>query len=270
MNQTLVGLTEIGLIAERHERPSDSRVTAKTVALELSIVIPAFNEELNVEPLVREIRRALGDSAYEVVVIDDGSTDGTSLAALRTRSEGGILRLLRHPRRYGQSAGLCTGIAFAHAPWVVTLDADGQNDPADIPKLLIAKNAPDSQNVRLVVGHRITRRDTPVKRLSSRIANAVRSRLLHDGTPDTGCGIKLIHRQTFLELPRFDHMHRFLPALMQRAGARVISVPVNHRPRLHGVSKYGVVDRLYVGVDDLLGVAWLQRRPMGPTGIVEL
>jgi dolichol-phosphate mannosyltransferase len=236
---------------------------------EVSVVIPVCNEELNVEPLAREIQAALGNRAHEVLFIDDGSTDGTAAAVRRARAAGWPIRLIRHARRSGQSAGLCTGMRHARAPWVATLDGDGQNDPADIPRLLAARDQPENRDVRLFMGNRVTRRDTWVRRLSSRVANGVRSRMLGDATPDTGCGIKLIHRASFGELPRFDHMHRFLPALMQRAGARVVSVPVNHRPRERGTSKYGLFDRLWVGIVDLFGVAWLKRRPGGPLDVTE-
>ena len=236
---------------------------------EISVVIPVCNEELNVEPLAREIEAALGALRHEVLFIDDGSSDGTSAAVLRARAAGAPLRLIHHARRSGQSAGLCTGMRHARAAWVATLDGDGQNDPADIARLLAARDAPENRDVRLFMGNRVTRRDTWLRRLSSRLANGVRSRLLRDATPDTGCGIKLIHRATFAELPRFDHMHRFLPALMQRAGARVVSVPVNHRPRERGTSKYGLFDRLWVGIVDLFGVAWLQRRRGGPLDVSE-
>jgi dolichol-phosphate mannosyltransferase len=177
-------------------------------------------------------------------------------------SEVPALRLLRHSRRSGQSAAVVTGVRQARADWVATLDGDGQNDPADIPRLRAALLAAQAQDprVRLVMGNRTTRRDTWLRRLSSRIANGVRARLLGDGTPDTGCGIKLLHRPTFLELPVFDHMHRFLPALYRRAGASVISVPVAHRPRTLGRSKYGLNNRLWVGLVDLWGVRWLQAR----------
>jgi dolichol-phosphate mannosyltransferase len=236
---------------------------------ELSVVIPVCNEELNVEPLAREIEAALAGRAHEVLFVDDGSSDGTAAAARRARAAGAPLRLFRHPRRSGQSAALCTGLRHARAAWVATLDGDGQNDPADIPALLAARDAAGNHDVRLIMGNRVTRRDSWLRRISSRIANGVRAGLLRDATPDTGCGIKLIHRATFLELPRFDHMHRFLPALMQRAGARVVSVPVSHRRRERGTSKYGLFDRLWVGIVDLFGVAWLQRRPGAPPGISE-
>jgi dolichol-phosphate mannosyltransferase len=231
------------------------------LAPEVSVVVPVCNEEQNVEPLAREVAAALAGRAFELLYVDDGSTDGTAAAVLRAReSIGPQVRLLRHSARSGQSAAVCTGVHVARASWIATLDGDGQNDPADIPKLLAARDDPANAGVSLFMGHRVKRRDTGWRRLQSRIANGVRARLLGDATPDTGCGIKLMQRETFLELPRFDHMHRFLPALYQRAGSRVVSVPVNHRPRAAGSSKYGMLDRLWVGIVDLLGVMWLRRR----------
>ncbi len=225
----------------------------------LSVVVPVCNEAENVEPLVREIARALGPLSHEILYVDDGSTDDTVERVRRLRAAGvPQLRLLRHSFRAGQSAAVASGVRGARAEWVATLDGDGQNDPADLPALLAARDA--NPQARLVMGHRQTRRDTAWRRLQSRVANGVRGRLLGDGTPDTGCGIKLLHRPTFLTLPYFDHMHRFLPALYQRAGAVVISVPVRHRPRERGQSKYGLFDRLWVGIVDMLGVMWLRRR----------
>ena len=171
------------------------------------------------------------------------------------------LRVLRHSFRSGQSAAVVSGVRAAHAPWVATLDGDGQNDPADIPKLIAARDRPENRSVQLFMGNRsASRKDTAYRRLQSRIANGVRSGLLGDGTPDTGCGIKLFSREVFMDLPRFDHMHRFLPALFQRHGARVISVPVSHRQRTRGTSKYGMLNRLWVGIIDIVGVMWLRRR----------
>lgn len=228
--------------------------------MQLSVVIPVCNEAENVGPLAQEAHAVL--AAYppsEIIFVDDGSTDGT-LAALHAARADGVpeLRVIRHERRSGQSAAVCSGVRAARAEWIATLDGDGQNDPADIPRLLAARQ--QDADLRLIMGNRTTRRDTWVRRVSSRVANGVRGRLLGDRTPDTGCGIKVFHRDTFLDLPRFDHMHRFLPALFQRAGARVVSVPVSHRPRLRGASKYGVLDRLWVGIVDLFGVMWLIRR----------
>jgi dolichol-phosphate mannosyltransferase len=229
--------------------------------MKLSVVVPVCNEAGNIGPLAREIQAALhGHRPFEIIFIDDGSTDVTAAEVCAARDAGiPEIRLLQHSRRGGQSAGIWTGVHAARADWIATLDGDGQNDPADI-ALLVAALASGGESLRLIVGNRISRKDTWLRRLSSRIANAVRGHLLRDGTPDTGCGIKLLHRATFLELPRFNHMHRFLPALFQRAGAGVMSVPVRHRPRTHGASKYGLHNRLWVGIVDLFGVRWLIAR----------
>ncbi len=227
---------------------------------ELSVVVPVCNEAENVVPLAKEIAAALAGCSWEVLFVDDGSTDQTAAQVLAARAEIPQVRLLRHSFRSGQSAAVASGVRLARADWVGTLDGDGQNDPADLPKLFAAHLEPANANVVLVQGHRTTRKDTAFRRFQSRIANGVRSRLLGDGTPDTGCGIKVMHRASFLDLPRFDHMHRFLPALFQRAGGRVISVPVHHRPRARGTSKYGMLDRLWVGIVDIAGVMWLRRR----------
>jgi dolichol-phosphate mannosyltransferase len=231
------------------------------MTLELSVVVPVCNEAENVEPLVREIHAALADRAYEMIFVDDGSTDETAPILRRLKSEFSTLRVLHHSFRSGQSAAVASGVRAARAEWIATLDGDGQNDPADIPKLITQLRAPGHHDVRLVMGNRkASRQDTAFRKLQSNIANAVRSGLLGDGTPDTGCGIKLFSRELYLELPRFDHMHRFLPALFMRHGARVISVPVSHRPRLRGTSKYGMLNRLWVGIVDICGVMWLRRR----------
>lgn len=231
--------------------------------LPLSVVIPVCNEADNVLPLAREIAAALRPrTTIEILFVDDGSDDGTLAAMRAAREEIPEMRLLRHSRRSGQSAAVHTGVRRARGTWIATLDGDGQNDPADFPAMLDALDQAQGADstVRLVMGNRVTRRDTWLRRVSSRVANGVRGWLLDDGTPDTGCGIKLMHRETFLELPYFDHMHRFLPALYQRQGASVISVPVNHRPRTRGTSKYGLHNRLWVGIVDMFGVMWLRSR----------
>jgi dolichol-phosphate mannosyltransferase len=237
--------------------------------LQVSVVVPVCNERDNVLPLAREIHEALaGRYRHETIFVDDGSADGTDEAVRAARADGmPQVRLIRHSVRSGQSAAVATGVRAARAPWIATLDGDGQNDPADIPKLLDAARGVGTSRLRLVMGNRTTRRDTWLRRLSSRVANGVRGGLLRDGTPDTGCGIKVFDRAVFLDMPRFDHMHRFMPALFQREGYEVLSVPVNHRERTRGKSKYGLHDRLWVGIVDLFGMMWLIGRasPRIPT-----
>jgi len=230
--------------------------------MELSVVIPVFNEHENIGPLLDEISRAIHPGVhYEIIAVDDGSTDVTADILTKLCAVNPLLRVLRHPINRGQSAALLTGVAAARSPWVLTLDGDGQNDPQDIGRLLTACNEDGFLKLdRLITGLRRQRNDNFVRRASSRVANAVRARLLRDDCPDTGCGLKLFPRDIFLALPHFDHMHRFLPALFRSHGCRVIAVDVNHRPRLRGASKYGVFDRLWVGIVDLIGVMWLQRR----------
>jgi dolichol-phosphate mannosyltransferase len=225
----------------------------------ISVVVPVRNEAANIAPLVSEIAAALAGVPHEIVYVDDGSTDATAEAVRSApASAEGPVRLLRHAASCGQSAAIVTGIRAARAPWIATLDGDGQNDPADIPRLWARARAEGAD--ALVAGWRTTRKDTATKRFTSRIANRVRARLLGDATPDTGCGLKVFPRELFLALPHFDHMHRFLPALVLRGGGRVVSEPVGHRPRTRGVSNYGTLDRLAVGIVDLLGMMWLQRR----------
>ena len=195
---------------------------------------------------------------YEVIFVDDGSVDDTPDEVERVGRQNPFVRLLRHDRNRGQSAAVRTGVTAARADIVAVLDGDGQNDPRDILKLY--GHLATVPNLAMVIGERRERKDSWLRRVSSRVANAIRSRLLGDGIADTGCGLKVFHRERYLSLPAFDHMHRFLPALMQRDGGRVVAVPVNHRPRLHGLSKYGVGNRLWVGIMDLLGVRWLQKR----------
>ncbi|HEV8016113.1 MAG TPA: glycosyltransferase family 2 protein [Stellaceae bacterium] len=239
--------------------------------MELSIVIPARNEAPNIAPLVAEIGAALdGIVSYEIVYVDDGSGDDTA-GAIRTTMHGGApVRLLRHARSCGQSSAVRSGVIAARAPWIATLDADGQNDPADIKKLWeMARASPTAGDKLLLAGFRQKRRDTAIKRLSSRIANSVRGAMLKDRTQDTGCGLKLLRRELYLALPFFDHNHRFLPALVLREGGIVQSVPVNHRPRQRGTSNYGLFDRLWVGIVDLFGVMWLQHRAKVPVLLAE-
>jgi dolichol-phosphate mannosyltransferase len=233
--------------------------------MEFSIVVPVYNEAGNVRPLLTEIDQAVqGSGAREVIYVDDGSDDDTLSELRQAMVDFSALRVLHHPRRGGQSSALLTGVRAARCRWVVTLDGDGQNNPTDI-FLLLNRLREESETARalMIIGHRTRRRDSLVRCWSSRIANAVRRGLLKDGTPDTGCGLKLFPRDLLLSLPAFDHMHRFLPALAQRQGARVISVPVGHRARRRGLSKYGVRNRLWAGLVDMAGVMWLQRRRIG-------
>lgn len=230
----------------------------------LSVVIPVHDEADNVGPLAEEIHAALeGRIDFEIVFVDDASSDGTPLRLRALAQRDPRLRVLRHRANAGQSTALLTGVRHAHGVLIATLDGDGQNDPADIPALLARWSDEERAGGTaplLIAGWRAARRDTWIRRLSSRIANGVRRRVLGDGSPDTGCGLKLFRREDFLALPYFDHLHRFLPALVIRHGGRVVSVPVNHRPRLRGQSHYGVGNRLFVGIVDMAGVLWLRRR----------
>lgn len=234
----------------------------------LSVVVPVRNEEANIEPLIGEIVAALTDVCpFEIIYIDDGSDDGTAgrLSALQELQPA--LRVLHHERSYGQSAAVWTGVRSARGAWVATLDGDGQNDPADLPRMIEARDSSvgaTSGAIVMIAGQRIKRQDSRIKLVSSRIANGVRSRLLRDGCRDTGCGLKLFRRDAFLALPRFNHMHRFLPALVRRDGGECLFVDVSHRPRERGRSKYGLHNRLWVGIIDLFGVRWLLRRSMRP------
>jgi dolichol-phosphate mannosyltransferase len=228
---------------------------------QVSVVIPVRNEEGNLANLIVEIDDALKQLKHEIIYVDDGSTDNTYSQLKSLQTQFNQLKIVRHAKSCGQSTAVRTGVKAAQFAWVATLDGDGQNDPADIPKLIAAV----AEGVDLVGGNRrASRRDTWVKRMSSVIANTVRSKMLRDDTPDTGCGLKLFKRDAFLDLPYFDHMHRFLPALIKRRGGKIVSVPVAHRNREHGKSNYGTIDRLLVGIVDLFGVAWLQRRAKIP------
>jgi dolichol-phosphate mannosyltransferase len=230
--------------------------------MDLTVVVPVRDEEENIAPLIKEICSVLdGLLEYEIVYVDDGSSDKTWERLVALSEKLSQLKIVRHRISCGQSTAIHTGVKAARSPLIATLDGDGQNDPADIPRLLEAFNSPDSPvGLQLVTGHRRKRQDSWLKRISGRVANRVRGYLLKDHTPDTGCGLKLFPRDTFLELPFFDHLHRFLPALVIRNGGAVLSVEVNHRPRRYGQSHYGIWDRLWVGLLDLLGVMWLQRR----------
>jgi dolichol-phosphate mannosyltransferase len=234
--------------------------------MDLSVVVPVRNEAENIAPLVAEIRAALdGNLDYEIIYVDDGSSDDTVQRLRRAAAEFPRLHVIRHARSCGQSAALWTGARRARAPWIGTLDGDGQNDPADLLRLWReARVAEAPAGLALVMGQRAERHDSWWRRVASRVANGVRARLLRDNTRDTGCGLKILRREAYLAMPYFDHMHRFLPALARRHGGEVIWLPVSHRPRRAGQSKYGVFDRLWVGIVDLFGVLWLLRRANTP------
>ncbi|MPZ37506.1 MAG: glycosyltransferase [Rhizobiales bacterium] len=234
----------------------------------VGVVIPVKNEAGNLAPLVSEIEHALAGTSFEIVYVNDGSTDATEteLAALQTSRPW--LRQIKHATSCGQSAAIRTGVMHARAPVVATLDGDGQNNPAFIPKLLAV--LADHPRVGLVAGQRVGRKDTGFKKLQSRIANDVRSTVLRDGTRDTGCGLKAFRRDLFLSLPYFDGLHRFLPALVRREGYEIGYVDVVDRQRGHGVSNYGMWDRLWVGILDLFGVWWLVRRKKRVPKITEI
>ena len=229
--------------------------------MDLSVVIPVCNEEESIGVLIEEITQALVQKyQHEIIVVDDGSTDKTLEVLSKIKKDLPTLRVIKHLQNSGQSTAVRTGVQYANSNWIATLDGDGQNDPADIPNLY---NELVSQNLDpwlVVAGYRKKRKDTWLKRMSSKYANSIRDRLLRDGTPDTGCGLKVFSRDNFLALPYFDHMHRYIPALFQRQGGRVVSVEVNHRYRMQGTSKYGFHNRLWVGIVDILGVRWLQNR----------
>ena len=232
--------------------------------MDLSVVIPANNEAACIGALLGEVFEVLpGSIDYEVIVVDDGSIDDTPVVLQELCRDHPRLHALQHARRCGQSAALDSGIRAAGGQWIVTLDGDGQNDPADIMRLYEMMDK-SSDRVALINGHRTRRRDSALKRFASRVANTVRARVLRDNTPDSACGIRLFARETWLALPQFDHMHRFQPALVQRQGGEIRSLAVNHRERRGGKSKYGIVDRLRVGIVDMLGVWWLQRRYSAP------
>ena len=232
--------------------------------MDLAIVIPVFNEAGNIASLLEEIEGVPGElDSCDIIVVDDGSDDDTAAVLAACRERYPRLQVLHHATCRGQSAAIVTGVRAAQRGWIATMDGDGQNDPADIPRLYdVIQDAPGG--LALVSGYRRHRHDSWLRRLSSRIANSVRAFVLRDGTPDTGCGLKVFRRSVFLDLPRFDHMHRFLPALVQMQGGSVDSVEVRHRERRRGRSKYGVHNRLWPGIVDLYGVWWLQRRVLPP------
>ena len=240
-------------------------------SLQLSVVVPVKDEAENVSPLVREIVAAVqSEGPYEIIFVDDGSTDETVSVRTGLKAEIPALRVLSHDRNIGQSRAIRSGVYAARSQIVVTLDGDGQNDPADIPKLLAIFREVTDPHLGMVSGVRVKRQDSVAKKLASGAANYLRRNLLNDLATDVGCGLKAFRREAFLALPYFDHIHRFLITLMLREGYEVRFVNVRHRSRQHGRSKYGVLDRLLVGLSDLFGVMWLQHRFRGPAHPREL
>jgi dolichol-phosphate mannosyltransferase len=247
-----------------------SDTSTRAAAPAVSVVVPVRNEAGNIAPLVNEIAAALqGRWPFEVVYVNDGSSDGTEAELKRLKEQRPWLRQIKHARSCGQSAAVRTGVAAARAPIVVTIDGDGQNDPAFIPRLteVLLAGAP---HVGLIAGQRVGRKASAFKKFQSRIANGVRGAILRDGTRDTGCGLKAFHRDLFLTLPYFDGLHRFLPALVKREGRDIGYVDVVDRPRLTGTSNYGMWDRLWIGILDLAGVWWLIRRKRSVPEISEV
>ncbi len=229
--------------------------------MNISVVVPVFNEADNVDALIAEIHQALsGLSDYEMIFVDDGSTDDTAAKLAAAMPAFPALRVLRHQSGCGQSRAIHSGVLAARHAWIATLDGDGQNDPADIQVLLRYLADSEDADLWMLAGFRHARSDSGWRKFSSKFANSVRGAILHDHTPDTGCGLKLFRRDKFLALPYFDHCHRFLPALMQMCGGRVESIKVSHRPRRFGRSKYGTWGRLGAGIVDMLGVIWLKKR----------
>ena len=238
-------------------------------APDISVVIPVFDEEGAAPSLAREIAVAFAGRAYEMVFVDDRSRDGTVAALTALKAELPQLRVLSHRSNSGQSRAIRTGVLAARGAIIVTLDGDGQNDPADGPKLVDALLAGPA-DLALVGGERVKRQDSQAKKIASKFGNGVRKRMLRDTANDTGCGLKAFRRDAFLRLPYFDHIHRYIPALMIREGYKVDFRPVNHRHRQTGASKYTNIGRLMASVSDLLGVMWLQTRSRNSGGADEV
>lgn len=239
----------------------------------ISIVIPVYNEEESIGALLEEITAALTSSSltYEVIVVDDASHDATIQVLQHAQKRSPNLRVLKHCNNQGQTAALFTGIQHACYDWIVSLDGDGQNDPMDITKLISALNQNNDASLGLLIaGQRVHRQDTWLKKVSSKIANNVRRAILHDNCMDTGCSLKLFPRDAILSLPRFNHFHRFIPAMLELKKIPTINLPVNHRNRVFGVSKYGLNNRLWVGITDMLGVRWLKKRYLHAITITEI
>ena len=236
----------------------------------LSVVVPVKDEAENVAALAREIAAAVKNEPAEILFVDDGSTDRTAAVLASLKPELPSLRILQHDRNLGQSRAVRTGVLAAHGDTIATMDGDGQNDPADIPALLALLRAANDPRLAMVAGVRVNRKDASNRRFASGFANRFRRSLLNDRATDSGCGLKVFRRDAFLALPYFDHMHRFLIALMRREGYEVQEAPVNHRSRQHGRSKYGNLQRALVGFVDTFGVRWLQKRFGGPVQVKEI
>jgi dolichol-phosphate mannosyltransferase len=235
----------------------------------LSVVIPLLNEAGNVDPLIKEIAKALEafpqvKQDYEIVCVDDGSIDTTAAEVKQAKNETPQVRLIRHPRRLGMSAAIRNGVRRARAPWVMTIDGDRQNDPADAPRLIELAWSKGKNKKVLAAGIRVNRQDTQGKRIASKMANAIRRFLLNDNCPDTGCSLKVFPRVSYLELPFFNGLHRFMPALMKCYGHEIVFTPVNDRPRKVGISKSDFLGRAIKGFFDLLGVMWVISRTPAP------
>ncbi|UJF17375.1 glycosyltransferase family 2 protein [Vibrio sp. SS-MA-C1-2] len=236
----------------------------------VSVVIPAKNEQGNIGQLITEINSAIKDiTEFEIVITDDGSTDGTVDEAFSTAKElACALQIVKHKFSCGQSTAVHSAVKSARGTIIVTLDADGQNNPADIPAMLELALKVENPHY-CIAGYRNKRKDTEWIRFQSKVANKVRQSLLNDGVPDSGCGLKIFPRETFLSLPYFDHMHRFLPALIKRIGGEIQVSPVDHRDRMEGVSNYTAWNRVWVGIVDIMGVIWLVKRAKRPEYTVE-
>ena len=241
-----------------------STITLDTEQIAISAIVPVHNEQDNVKKLLDEILSVSGLCGIsEIIFVDDCSNDETAARLGKLEQEVKLLTVLSHQAQCGQSAAIYTGILHANSDWIVTMDGDGQNNPADISALVNALNSSGNKNIKLVNGNRNrknNRQDSFVKKLSSKVANSIRSTLLQDDIPDSGCGLKLMCRATYLQLPYFNNIHRFTPALFIRTGAELLSVDVSHRPRERGSSHYGIWNRLWIGIIDLLGVSWLMRK----------
>lgn len=242
-----------------------------TLPVEFSIIIPVFNEAGNIGALIQEVADVLDGRAYEIIIVDDGSTDGTRNQLMRIKQDIPQLRIIAHGENAGQSRAIRTGAMAARGPIIGTLDGDGQNDPADLPELYrILASANASDKLALVIGHRQDRQDTPWKRLGSTVGNRLRQLILKDDCRDSACGIKVMPRDMFLALPYFDHMHRYMPALVRAENYHYLSHPVRHRKRSAGQSKYDNVGRAWVGLRDMRGVLWLAQRRRVNSSIREL